>query len=284
MDLMTQALFKPVSPWKTAARIRGEGRAILQGRSGRCGHRLTFVLALVTVLTAAIALYMAVACMSMAGDILFGEAVWVDAVASVLLVALCLGLILPLIASVYRLACLMAAPDGTVTDGLPVSVPAATLAELFYPFTSFRAYGRTLAVAMEGLGFTALTVGLPILLFRLVLLSLAFLERISPVLSVLAAIAAFLLCLTLGLLAFFLSGRRAGFGYFVFTHEEMPLSDVHRYYKGFRRPLIPVLCLRVSLLGWFAFAVVAILVPLVGHVLPYSFCCAAVYSRELTRK
>ena len=284
MDLVTQALFKPVSPWKTAARIRGEGRAILQGRSGRCGHRLTFVLALVTVLTAAIALYMAVACMSMAGDILFGEAVWVDAVASVLLVALCLGLILPLIASVYRLACLMAAPDGTVTDGLPVSVPAATLAELFYPFTSFRAYGRTLAVAMEGLGFTVLTVGVPILLFRLALLHLELLKESFPFLHGLAVAALVLICLSLGLLAFFLSGKRAGFGYFVFVHEGMTLTDVGRYYRGFKRPLIPAFIQRVSLWGWYALSVVGILVPFLFYTIPYGLCCAAVYSSRLIRK
>jgi hypothetical protein len=177
----------------------------------------------------------------------------------------------------------MTAPDGAVVDGMAVSVPSATLTELFYPFTSLRAYGRTMAVAMEGLGFAVLTVGVPILLFRLALLPLELLKGSFPFLHGLAVAALVLICLALGLLAFFLSGKRAGFGYFVFVHEGMTLTDVGRYYRGFKRPLLPVFCLRVSLFGWYVLSVMGILLPFVLYTAPYGLCTAAVYSRNLQR-
>ncbi len=262
---------------------RRMARAVLNGHSGRYSHRLTLVLALVVILTVAIALYVAVGCLFMVGSILFPEALWISAVSDALLILLCLVLVLPLLASLWRLACLMTAPDGRVMDGLPVSVPAATLIELFYPFTSFRAYGRTMAVAMEWLAFTLLSVGAPILCFCLTLRCLVPLIHASSFLFALLSVAVFLLFLSLGLLAFFLSGRRAGFGFFVFIHEDMTLSDVNRYYKGFRRPLIPAFCLRMSLVGWYALSAVGILVPFILHACPYGLCCAAVYGRTLQR-
>ena len=267
-----------------AADIRHKARGVLGGHSGRVSHWMTLTLALVIALTAAVALYIAMGGLATAGYLVFGEAVWVDAVTNVLLIVSYLVLILPLLASTWRLACLMTAPDGAVVDGMAVSVPSAELHELFYPFTSLRAYGRTMAVAMEGLGFTLLSVGAPILLFRLALLLLEPVRGLSPFLHGLAVVALFLTCLALGLLAFLLSGKRAGFGYFVFVHEEMTLNDVSRYYRGFKRPLIPALVLRVSLWGWYALSVVGILVPFLFYTVPYGLCCAAVYSRELTRK
>ena len=39
--------------------------------------------------------------------------------------------------------------EGSAED-LPVWLPEATLSELFYPFTSLRAYGRVMAVVMVG--------------------------------------------------------------------------------------------------------------------------------------
>lgn len=270
--------------WQQAADVRHKARAVLGGHSGRVSHWMTLTLALVIALTAAVALYMAMGGLATAGYLVFGEAVWVDAVTNVLLVVSYLTLILPLLASAWRLACLMTAPDGAVVDGMAVSVPSAELHELFYPFTSLRAYGRTMAVAMEGLGFVVLTVGVPILLFRLALLPLEFVRKFSPFLHGLAVAVLVLICLALGLLAFFLSGKRAGFGYFVFVHEDMTLSDVNRYYRGFKRPLIPALVLRVSLWGWYALSVVGLLVPFLFYTAPYGLCCAAVYSSELIRK
>jgi hypothetical protein len=284
MDPVTQTRSKTVSPWESAARIRGQGRAILNGRSGGMSHRMTIVLAMVTVLTVCVVLYMAVGCISMAGYVLFGQLLWVDVASNILMAVLGLGLVLPLLASLRRLACLMAAPDGEMTDSLPVSIPAATLGELFYPFTSFRAYGRTMAVAMEGMGFTLLSVGVPVLCLRFSMLGLESVKEHSVLLFAFFSTVAFTVCLALGLLAFFLSGCRAGFGYFVFVHESMSLSDVNRYYQGFARSLREVFCLRISLAGWYALSIVGLLVPFVIHAAPYGLCCAAVYSRSLRRR
>jgi hypothetical protein len=140
-----------------------------------------------------------------------------------------------------------------------------------------------MAVVMESLGFTVLSVGLPILLFRLALLTLGALSASAPVLFALLAVAVFLFCLSLGLLFFFLSGRRAGFGYFVFVHDWMPLGEVNRYFCGFRRSFAAVFCLRISLVGWYALSVAGLLVPLLLHTAPYSFCVAAAYARSLRR-
>lgn len=274
---------KTVGPWARASDVRRRARSVLNTHVGGRSHRMTLTLAVVFVLTASVALYAAVACVATAGYLAFGEALWVDAASNILLAILGLGLILPLIASTYRLACLMTAPDGEVTDGLAVSVPAATLSGLFYPFTSLRAYGRTMAVAMEGLAFALLSVGVPILCFRLASLSLDMLSEVPRLLLVLAKAGAFLLCLALGLLVFLLSGRRAGFGYFVFVHESLPLREVNRYYRGFARALLPALCLRVSLAGWVALSAVGIFVPFVFHTVPYGLCCSAAYGRSLKR-
>lgn len=269
--------------WTQASDIRRQARHVLDGHSGRSSHRMTLILALILTLTVAIALYAATAGISVAGFLLFGEIAWVEAVSNVLLIALLLGLVLPLLTSVLRLACLMSAPDGETVDGLPVEPPYATLSELFYPFTSLRAYGRTMAVGMEGLAWVVLTVGIPILGFRLASLSLSTLQEQSSALYVLVMIAVTFICLGWSFGALLLSGRRAGFGYWVFVHDRLPLGDVNRYFGGFRRPLLPVLCLRLSLAGWIALSVVGIFVPFLLHTAPYALCCSTVYSRSLQR-
>jgi hypothetical protein len=268
---------------KQTADLRREARLILDGHSAGSSHRLTLTLSLIFVLTAGVALYAAVSGLYMAGLLLFGETVWLEAAADTLFILLLLGLVLPLVASVWRLACLMTAPDGDTVDGLPVSVPTATLSELFYPFTSFRAYGRTMAVAMEGLAWFALFLGLPVLSFRLLYTLVIPMTSAAGALNGLLTAASALACLGIAVSFFSLSGLRAGFGYFVFVHETVTLGDVNRYFKGFRRSMLSVLRLRVSLVGWYALSVAALFVPFVFHTLPYTLCCTALYSRQLKR-
>ncbi len=275
--------FQHVSPWEQAAITRRTARAALAGRSGGRSHRMLLVLSLVIILTVGVALYIAAGGLATAGYILFGEAPWVDAAATVLTVLLLLSLLLPLCGGAFRLACLMTPPEDGETDGLPLRLPAVTLSALFYPFTSLRAYGRVMAVTVEGVGFTVLSVGVPALVFRLVLLTFASLTETAPLLFALLAVAVFILCSALGLLFFFLSGRRAGFGYYVFVYDFMPLGEVNRYFRGFRRPLTAAFCLRISLMGWYALSVAGMLVPLLLHAAPYGLCSAAVYARSLRR-
>ena len=272
-----------LSLWESASVTRRQARASLKSRSQGRGHRMILVLSLMIILAVGVALYMAVGCLATAGYILFGEALWVDAAAAVLTVLLLLGLVLPLCGGVFRLACLMTAPEESSAEELPVWLPEASLSELFYPFTSLRAYGRVMAVVMESLGFTALSVGVPILLFRLALLTLRPLTQSTPVLYALLAVVVFLFCFSLGVLFFFLSGRRAGFGYYVFVHDWMPLGEVNRYFRGFRRSFAAAFCLRISLAGWYALSAAGLLVPLFLHAAPYSLCSAAAYARSLRR-
>ena len=265
------------------ADLRRCARSVLNGYSGKCSHRLTLTLSLTLVLTVGVALYAAMSGMYTSGLILLGDTLWLEAAADVLFLLLLLALVLPLLTAVWRLACLMTAPDGETVDGLPVSVPVVSLSELFYPFTSLRAYGRTMAVAMEGVALAVLTLGLPILGFRLLYLMVIPLAATEGLLYVLLIAVSVLACLGMAVGFFFLSGRRAGFGYFVFVHETLSLRDVNRYFGGFRRSMPAVFCLRVSLAGWYALSVVAILLPFLFHTLPYTLCCTAAYGRHLKR-
>lgn len=272
---------KTRSPWETALQIKCSARDILGGHSGGLSHRLILTLSVILVMTVSVALYAATACLAMAGGLTFGDAPWVDAAANTLLVALGLVLVLPLAVSLGRLASLMTAPDGEVIRGMAVSVPTPDLIQLFYPFTSFRAYGRTMAVGMEGLGFLLCGLGIPILSGRLVWLS-AVEAGMASWLRALIMVGVVLLGIGWCFGILLLSGRRMGFGYFVFVHEELSLGDVNRYYRTLRRPLFPALCLRVILLGLYALSAVGICVPFVFHSIPLGLCCRAVYGHALT--
>ena len=268
---------------ETVARVQREARNVLGGHSGGLSHRLILTLSVIILLTVGVALYAAVACVAMAGEIAYGAEPWIDAVANTLLVALALGLFMPLSVSLERLSCLMAAPDGEVVHGMAVSVPTASLPELFYPFSSFRAYGRTMAVGMESLGFLLVGAGLPTLVGRLVWLS-AVAGGMTPWLLGLSMTGIVVLGLCWGFGILLLSGRRMGFAYFVFVHEELSLGDANRLYRSHRRPLLPVLFLRMRLLGLYALSVAGIGVPFVFHSIPLGGCCKAVYSRDLVRR
>jgi hypothetical protein len=186
---------------------------------------------------------------------------------------------------------------------------------LFQPFTSLRAYGRALAVGLEWLGWGLAVFGIPALCFRISSLLrsvsdavsdvasdavsdavsdaaggtvseavLPFLDGLDPAAAGILAVMIPLAGLLLGLLALLLSGRRAGFAYLAFIHAPLSLGEVNRYFKGFRRGILAPLALRLSLLGWVALSVVAVLVPFVLHTIPYALCCSAVYGAGMTRK
>ena len=55
----------------------------------------------------------------------------------------------------------------------------------------------------------------------------------------LLTLASLVLCAAVGLVLFFLSGRRAGFGYFVFINNGLSLKEINRYFRGFRRIPFP---------------------------------------------
>ena len=251
-------------------RVRTEARQLLDGQAGSGSHRLTLTYALVIVTVAAIGLYLALQGMYLAGSLLFGEPLWLTVAADSLLALGMLLLVCPPAVAVWRMACRM-----TVSPRDPMGIW-----EVFYPFTSLRAYGRTLAVLGEALLWAVLLFVVPAVGYRaLDLLVSSYLE--PGFLAGLLRCCAVLACLLWSVAMLLLSGKRAGIGYTVFTREDLTLSDAYRLFRSLRRPLIPVLLLRLSQVGWAAVTLAAVLIPLIPHTVPYTMLCTAVYTRGL---
>ena len=258
--------------WTQASCLRRKARQTLNRNGGR--HRMTLTLAYLTALVVAGGLYAlssgayTLAYMltdpSMISDDLLG------ALADLLFALLCLFLLLPLLSGIWRLACLMAVPP---EEAARDELPSATLTQLFYPFTSPRAYGRSMAVGLESLGWVLMSAVVPVLIFRTI-------RNMWHLPGVLVALC-LTVCVLLGLGAFLLSGKRTGFGYFVFLHENLSLRDADRYFRSLPRPLFIPLLWRLPLLGWALISVVTVLIPLLPHTLPYCACCAAIHARCL---
>lgn len=284
MDTVTPATKTPLrdkltAAWTQASYLRRQARQTLNRGGGR--HRLTLLLAYAIVMTAAVGLYIVASGIYTLVYLLLDPKTVSEALmsglADLLFALLSIFLLLPLWSGAQRLACLMTAPPDGQARGHAVTAPPPVLSQLFYPFSSPRAYGRSMAVGMESLGWVLAAVVVPCLVYTTVrpLLTVPSLPRWT--------VTALLLfpCILWGLGVFCLSGKRAGFGYFVFLHEDMPLRDADSYFRSFRRPLLEVLFWRLPLLGWAAISVVAVLIPLLPHTLPYGACCTASYGRYL---
>ena len=259
-----------VSVQARAAGYRRQARAVLDG----AGVRLKLILAVIFLLVVAIGLYMAATGLYAIGYVLVGEALWLDAAAYGLMGVLGVTVLLPLAASAYRLACLAVAG---------VADSERSVYRILYPFTSRRAYGRCMAVGGGALGWFALIAVIPAGGFW-ILASLFDRMANSGVLASLCSLMTFVsfaVCLAFGVLMLLLSGRRAGFGYLVFSREELSLGQVNRLFRGCRRGFALPFALRVSLVGWVALSVAAVLIPFVIHTIPYALCCRAVYGKML---
>ena len=300
------------------ASIRRTARGLLDAPpSGGRGVRMTLILSVVILLTASVGtlllgsgLYGVLTLAGVSVDL-------ADGIAYALMGVLAVFGLLPLVAGCYRLACLEArrgcldarreCPATSETPHLPAVDESPELWGLFQPFTSLRAYGRALAVGLEWLGWGLAVFGIPTLGFRISSLLrsvsdavsdaasdavsdavseavLPFLKGLDPAAAGILAVMIPLAGLLLGLLALLLSGRRAGFAYLAFIHAPLSLGEANRYFKGFRRGILAPLALRLSLLGWVALSVAAVLVPFVLHTIPYALCCSAVYGAGMTRK
>ena len=251
-------------------RVRAEARQLLDRQEGRASRRLTLTYALIIVTVAALGLYLALQGLYLAGYLLFGEPLWLTVTADFLLALGILLLVCPLAVSVWRMTCRMTASP---RDPVP-------LWELFYPFSSPRSYGRTLAVLGEALLGAVLLFAVPVVGYRA--LDLLVTTYLDPgFLRGLLRCAAVLACLLWSAAMLLLSGKRAGIGYTVFTREDLTLGDAYRLFRSLRRPLIPILLLRLSQVGWAAVTLAAVLIPLIPHTVPYTMLCTAVYTRGL---
>lgn len=271
------------------SQIRQQARDILNGHSDGINNRLIFVLSLLIILTAAMTLYLILGGLYSGAAAILGDQPYLEPTAD-LLFGLCLVfVILPMLTALWRMASLMTAPDGEVRDGMTVQIPSVSVADVFYPFTSPRAYLRTMTVAMDALAWLILPLVLLLTLLP-IHAALAWAEPHLPTWLTLGTLIMIVdglfvpFCVLVGLLTFFLSGKRAGFGYFVFIHEELTVKDIKRYLRGFKRPLWRVFALRLSLAGWMILSVVGCLLPLLIHAAPYGLLCSASYAAGLERK
>lgn len=267
----------------SASDIRHSARGVLDGEGGQ---RLTLVLAVIAVLTAGVSAYALGSATYAVGFLLAGDSLWLNLAAYGVVGLLGILGVLPLMMGAYRLACLAYPPrdNGVV---LPRTAVSPSMGELLYPFTTLRAYGRSLALGLELLGWCILVAviptagewGLTVVLDYLTVAGYMPEVWFEPLVSL-----GGLGFSSFGLLMLFLSGYRAGFAYLAFVHDPLPLGEVNRYFKGFRRSFFRPLALRLSLLGWVVLSILAVLVPFVAHTIPYGMCCSAVYGGELERK
>ncbi len=279
-------------PWATATAIRRQAHDLLETailsrgeRARATDHRMILIGALIIILTMTMGLYLAVAGLYLAGELVFGPMVWLDGASNALYALLLLLLVLPLVGGTFRIAARMTAASlGTpaVLADTSSGDETPTVADIFYPFTSPVAYGRTMLVAGEALLWLLLILALPILLFRVSALPLLYLARTAPVLHGIATVARPVICLLIGAGMLLLSGPRAGLAYYVFTCPHMTVRDIARYLRSLRRPLLPILCLRLSFAGWTALSLVGIGLPLILHVGPLGLLTGAVYARTLS--
>ncbi len=266
--------------------LRHRARRILDG-TGKRSNRLTLVLAVTILLTVAVGSYMAASGAYML-SLLLGASVFVsDLIAYGLMGVLGLFVVLPLGASVFRLACLAVLESRAYTSPMEFEVTddIPDLIELLHPFTSRSAYGRCMAVGLGACGWAMLWGGIPVGAYRLLanqydrMANQGFSAELCNLLTILTLVA----CLCFGLLMLFLSGYRAGFGFFVFVHPSLSVREVNRYFKGFRRNRVCPFSLRLGFVGWILLSLLAVLVPFVLHTVPWALCSAALYGATLRR-
>ena len=271
--------------------IRRRARELLGGHSDGVNNRLILILAMAIIMAVAMTVYLVLGGVYSAAAALWGELPTLDAVLTLAFGVSFVCLILPMLTALWRMACLMTAPDGETVGSMRVSVPSVSVADVFYPFSSPRAYGRTMTVAMDGIAWLILPVVL-VLITEVGYAALTTSESLTAwlteeTLTVIADILRFC-CVSVscgvGLLTFFLSGRRAGFGYYVFVCDDWSMRDVRRFFRGFGRSPLRVLALRLSLVGWMLLSIVGFLLPLVIHAAPYGLLCSACYAASLPRK
>ena len=269
------------------AELRSLARKALDGGISK-NHRLTLILGVVLLLTVTVGGYEILRGLYIVGYLCLGDAPWLEAVWALAEILAGLFVALPLAASLFRLACLVVLQTHRVAfpEDLPITVAEPDLRQIFYPFTSLRAYGRCMSVGLEALGWLVLWGGIPVVGFRVLATQFDLMAHRGVLMELCQVLtgASFLVCLLFGVLMLFLSGRRAGFGYFVFIHEDLSVGELNDYFKGFRRGFLRPFLLRLSLVGWIALSIVAVLVPFVSHTVPYGLCCGAVYGAELKRK
>ncbi len=269
---MAKPVYSPAS-----GRIENQAKRVLNGAGS---PRFTLCLGLILTVTLTVGLCVMVECLGMACYMLNGTAAFVaTCVYRLAWVGVLLFVGVPLLTAVYRMAVLISQrAHGTQETG--GQTKAVSLTECLYPFTSPGAYGRTLRVGMEAAGWIGLMVLAPIGVYaawcRLVVYA-----ALSPSVGGLIKLCGGILCIGLFFLLLWCSGRRAGYGWLVFTNPHMSLSDMRFCFRGFHRSRGSVMRLRLRMTGWFMLSVLSVGVLCLVHTVPYWMLCGAEYAREL---
>lgn len=248
-------------------------------------NRLTLVLALMVTIGLGLAAPMILDSLLMLADVLLllsptAQTAWVLILHGCLIGGVSVFFSLPLLCSLCRMAVLMTEAHRRTEAGLPTE--KISLGECLYPFTSFKAYGRTLYVALRGVGHLMLamlpSVAIMIAAFWWMPLVKSALSPLVYVLMWVGNVAA--ACLLLVLLTVALS-RGAGFAYYVFACPELPLKEVRIAFKK-RRPMgwLPVWTM-FGYTGWVLLSLLAVFIPFLLHTLPHMLLASASYGRFL---
>lgn len=277
-----KATMPPVA--RTAADVRRAARAVLDapGR-GQGSPRLILALSLTLALALSLFPVLAVDCLYMAGVIFFdGFPAWFEPALNSLAYLSLVLLGVPLFTSVFRLSVLLTnAAHETGCAGDSISVR-----ELFYPFSSGRAYVRTLRVGGEALLWLLLIVGSPVVAGVLAeeAAYAIFPPHAPDTVFHLMTVLGIVIGILPAILFLWLSGIRAGYGYTVFSHPEASLAACGRRYRALSRRPSAVMRLRVSFAGWFFLSLLCVCVPFLFHTIPYEMLAFAEYARTLTTK
>lgn len=201
---------------------------------------------------------------------------WVEYVLNGVSYALALLLGLPLLSSVYRLAVRMTLPAGEA------SREPVTVRELFYAFSSWRAYGRCLRVGLDAL------FGLVILLLPVVggvylsgYLGAILLPGAPQGIQTLVRLLGAVVGLIPDTLLLLLLGWRAGYAYTVFAFPDESLAACGRRFRASGRLPAEATWLRLSYTGWFFLSLLCVCVPFLFHTIPGAMMASAAYGRRL---
>ena len=248
-------------------------------------NRLTLALALIIVIGLGFAVPMVLDSLLMLADVLMllsptAKIHWVLILYGCLMGVVTVFLTLPLFCSLCRMAVLMSEAHRKSEAG--GTCEKVSIGEILYPLTSMKAYGRTLYVALRGMGHFLLS------LFPAVAVMVAAFwwmpmvkHSVAPLVYILLWVANIAVAFVLLALMLILAARNMGFAYFVFACPQRSLKESGRAFKSSRSMGILPLWMLLGYTGWILVSLVAVFIPFLIHTLPHMLLAGASYGRFL---
>lgn len=274
MKLFRQKQGKPLH---TA--LKQEASRVLDAHDAH--NRLTLVLGLFVAVGLGFTVPVMLDCLWLVSAILGGTVGdWVEIVRTVLLYASFLLIFLPLCMGVYRMAVRMAETRNVLCPKtlMPVKIG---LHECFYPFTSPKAYARTLVAGAQIVVRWGSVVLVPI---GFVALADLWMPTLKASLSAgnyeLVAFAHCLVLLLLTVLGLIVACRLGGYAYLVFAHPDISLRRLGRTFRALRQPYGKCLLRTLRSAGRVLIGAIPVLIPLFLHTLPHLMLSSALYGQR----